>query len=661
MCGITGVVNLNRPELISEELLRGMLAMLRHRGPDEFGIYRSDWAGLGSARLSILDLLGGQQPISNADNNLWIVYNGEVFNFVELRLKLEALGHHFITHTDTEIIVHLYEEFGPGCLSLLNGQFAIAIWDERERCLFLARDRMGVRPLYYTLSNEQFIFGSEIKAILMHPAIKAEIDPAVLAQVFTFWSAQPPASIFHGIQSLPPAHYLLLKDGCVEVKPYWTLDLSEEMDPDQPLQPVLEEFKRLLIDATLVRLRADVPVGAYLSGGLDSSLTTAIIRKYTQNHLETFSIAFSDPHFDESSFQQRMAERLGTHHHVVTATHDDIGRIFPEVIWHTESPILRTAPAPMFLLSRLVREHHMKVVITGEGADELLGGYDIFKEMLVRRFWAQNPESERRPMLLTRLYPDIDALGSHARAYRKAFFRKDLTQTDSPYYSHAIRWNNGMRLLRFLRPQQLTNMVEQAAVVPLPGGFDRWSQLAKAQYLEIVTFLSPYLLSSQGDRMSMGHSVEGRFPFLDYRVVEFCNRLPAQWKMYGLTEKWLLRQVGRELLPEEIWRRPKRPYRAPIHRSFFNAEAPGYIQDMLSTEALEESGLFDPLAVKQLVRKATFGAAALSEVDEMAVAGILSTQLVHDQFIQHFSNHKADLTAADRVKVINRTAEVHSS
>jgi len=660
MCGITGIVNLDQPGPIREETLRDMLGMLRHRGPDEFGIYRSEWAGLGSARLSIIDLSGGQQPISNEDGSLWIVYNGEVFNYIELRPKLEALGHQFSTHTDTEIILHLYEEYGPDCLSMLNGQFALAIWDERERSLFLARDRMGIRPLYYTVNNGRFIFGSEIKSILAYPGVKAEIDPAALAQVFTFWSAQPPATIFKAIQTIPPAHYLLLKDGQAAVKPYWKLDLSQEMDPDQPLQPVLEEFKRLLIDATLIRLRADVPVGAYLSGGLDSSLTTAIIRKYAQNRLETFSIAFSDPLFDESSFQMQMAKTLGTNHHVIQATHEEIGRIFPQVIWHAETPILRTAPAPMYLLSGLVHDHRMKVVMTGEGADELLGGYDIFKEMLVRRFWARDPESERRPMLLTRLYPDIGALSGPGRAYLKAFFKKDLAQTESPFYSHSIRWNNGQRLLRFLQPQPLNNLAEQTAGVPLPAGFDRWSPLAKAQYLEMVTFLSPYLLSSQGDRMGMGHSVEGRFPFLDVRVVEFCNRLPAQWKMYGLTEKWLLRQFGRELLPEEIWRRTKRPYRAPIHRSFFNADAPDYIQHALSTAALEESGLFNPIAVQQLVRKATSGT-ALSEVDDMAVAGILSTQLVHEQFVQHFSTRLTSLTAADRIKVIHRTAEVRPS
>lgn len=656
MCGITGVVNLNSSEPVSEETLRGMLGMLRHRGPDEFGIYRSQWAGLGSARLSIIDLNSGQQPISNEDGSLWIVYNGEVFNYIELRPELEARGHRFTTNSDTEVVLHLYEEFGPACLSQLNGQFALAIWDERRRSLLLARDRMGIRPLYFARSNDHFIFGSEIKAILAHPGMKAEIDPQALAESFTFWSVQPPRSIFRGIESLPPAHYLLLQGAHGTIEPYWRLDFSGERDEDGSFEPTLRELKDLLIDSTLIRLRADVPVGAYLSGGLDSSLTTAIVKKYTGAHLETFSISFSDPDFDESNFQRRMAAHLGTNHHVVYCTHADIGRVFPEVIWHTESPILRTAPAPMFLLSGLVREHGMKVVITGEGADELLGGYDIFKEMAVRRFWARDPDSTLRPQLLTRLYPDISALNRTSWSYLTAFFKKSLMEIRSPYYSHLLRWSNGQRLQRFLQPQPDQSLEYLMGKISLPFGFDSWSPLAKAQYLEITTFLSPYLLSSQGDRMGMGHSVEGRFPFLDYRVVEFCSRLPSRWKLYGMTEKWLLRMFGRELLPEEIWKRTKRPYRAPIHRSFFAGDSPAYVKEILSEPALEESGLFNPMAVQQLVRKASSGA-TLSEVDDMAIAGILSTQLVHHLFVNQFSSRRAFLTPSDRVKSIDHTRE----
>ena len=516
---------------------------------------------------------------------------------------------------------------------------------------------MGIRPVFYTLRDDQLIFGSEIKALLAHPAVQAEIQPEALAQVFTFWSTLAPHTIFRDIHELPPGHYLCLQDGELKIEPYWTLNFAEEPNDQRTADDTLDEFEQLLIDATLIRLRADVPVGAYLSGGLDSSVTTAIIRKYTQNRLDTFSIAFSDPTFDESDFQQRMAEYLGTDHQVVTCTHANIGRVFPEVIWHTETPTLRTAPAPMFLLSQLVHDRNFKVVMTGEGADELLGGYDIFKEMVIRRFWAKDPDSTIRPLLLKRLYPEIGQLNSTSGAFLMAFFKRGLTATDATFYSHAMRWNNAARLQRFMLDPDAAGKHLEDELVAIPRGFKTWSHFGQAQYLEIVTFLSPYLLSSQGDRVAMGHSVEGRFPFLDYRMVEFCGRLPAKYKMRGLREKWLLRQVGRKLLPPEIWTRRKRPYRAPIQRSFFNSDGTtAYVQELLAERAIQEAGLFNPQAVAQLVRKAVSGA-HLSEMDDMAVAGILSTQLVHQQFVKDFNTRLSQLHPNDRVKVVCPTRE----
>ena len=652
MCGIVGVLNVHEPQPVPESILRQMLSMIRHRGPDEFGIYRDDWANLGNARLSIIDLGGGQQPIGNEDGTVWIVFNGEIFNHIELRPDLEAKGHRFKTNCDTEVVLHLYEEYGPDCLNYLNGQFAIAIWDTRKRSLFLARDRMGVRPLFYTVRDGQLIFGSEIKTLLAHPNITAEIDPDALAQVFTFWSALIPNTVFKDIYSLPPAHYLLVQDGNFKINPYWELDFTVE-ESKRTAQDYLDEFEQLLIDATLIRLRADVPVGAYLSGGLDSSTTTALIRKYTQNPLDTFSIAFSDPDFDESEFQRRMAGILGTDHQVVYCTQPEIGHVFPEVIWHTEIPTLRTAPAPMYLLSKLVHNHDLKVVITGEGADEFLGGYDIFKEMVIRRFWARQPDSEMRPLLLRRLYPEIARLGGSSESFLRAFFKKNISDTDSPFYSHILRWSNTGRLQRLLLnppSQPLTEWVSDR--VSIPEAFQNWSPLGQAQYLEIVTFLSPYLLSSQGDRVAMANSVEGRFPFLDYRVVEFCNHLPTQMKLRGLNEKWLLRQLASKLLPPDILQRRKRPYRAPIHRSFFNANSASYVSELLSESALQASGLFNPLAIAQLVRKAQSGA-QLSEVDDMAIAGVISAQLVHHLFVKDFTSRLSTLTDGDRVKVVN--------
>ena len=634
MCGIAGVLNLEDKPPVELAVLRQMLGMLRHRGPDEFGLYRDPSVGLGSARLGIIDLTGGSQPIGSEDGRFWIVFNGEVFNYVELRPQLEARGHIFSTHTDTEVVLHLYEDHGPGCLSYLNGQFAFAVWDTAKRQLFLARDRLGVRPLFYTNRGGRLVFGSEIKSVLAFPGLGAEIDHTSLGQIFTFWSTLTPRTVFTGIFEIPPAHYLVTQGNSFNIHRYWSLDFTADSAGRRPERKYQEEFENLLIDATQIRLRADVPVGAYLSGGLDSSLTTAIVRKHTNNRLETFSIAFENPDFDESAFQQRMADYFGTEHRVVLCTHADIGQVFPEVIWHTETPILRTAPAPMYMLSKLVHDHRLKVVLTGEGADEFLGGYDIFKEMKIRRFWARNIASRLRPLLLRRLYPDIPALGGAGGTYLSAFFSRDLSETATPFYSHLIRWGNTARTRRFLSDSQ-AGVAPYAETIPLPADFHRWSHLGQAQYLEVVVFLSEYLLSSQGDRMAMAHSVEGRYPFLDSRIVEYANRLPPDVKVRGLTEKWLLKQIGRRLLPPEIWQRPKRPYRAPVHRSFF-PQTPAYADELLSEIALQDSQLFKAAAVAQLVRKARSGA-NLSEVEDMALAGVLSTQLVYHQFVKNFS------------------------
>jgi len=607
-----------------------MLEMIKHRGPDGFAIYCDQQVGLGSARLSIIDLDTGNQPIGNEDESLWIVFNGEIFNYLELRAELEKRGHRFRTKSDTETILHMYEEFGPDCLNQLNGQFAIAIWDNLNRSLFLARDRLGVRPVFYTQTANQLIFGSEIKSILAHPGMQAKIDLQALQQVFTFWSVQSPASIFEGIGELPPGHYLLATDNRVSIQPYWRLDFGAPASLRSESE-YLDELESLLIDAVRIRLRADVPVGAYLSGGLDSSVITALIRKYSQSELETFSITFSDPAFDESQYQLEVSQYLGTRHNVVHCSYEDLGNIFPQVIWHTETPLLRTAPAPMFLLSRLVRSKNFKVVLTGEGADEFLAGYDIFKEMRLRRFWARQPASELRPLLLRRIYRDIAKLSDGQLGYLKAFFRKGLAETGSPYYSRLIRWSNTARNTRFLR--QTDRALEHPAN-RLPSDFGNWSHLAQAQYLEITTFLSPYLLASQGDRMAMGNSVEGRYPFLDYRMVAFQNSLPDHLKLHGLKEKWLLKQLGARLLPETTWQRLKKPYRAPIKECFFT-NPPDYLRELLSPQLLEESGCFEPTTVTALIEKAG-RVDNLSEVDSMAVAGIISTQLVYQLFVRDF-------------------------
>jgi len=657
MCGIAGILNRAGDEPVTEGALRQMLALIRHRGPDEFGVFLDDGVGLGNARLSIIDPGNGQQPIGNEDGSLWIVFNGEIFNYPELRPELEARGHQFTTNTDTEVLLHLFEEFGPDCLSRLNGQFACAIWNCNDRSLFLARDRFGIRPLFYAQKNGSFIFGSEIKAIFGSGRVARQFDPVGIDQVFNFWSTVSPRTAFQNVVELPPGHWMRVNAGGTEIQRYWQLQFAETAAQDtdfneRMVQQRAEELRELLTDAVRVRLRADVPVAAYLSGGLDSSVIAALVRDIAPEQLNTFSISFHDAKFDESEFQQRMARHLGTRHEVISATHEDIGRVFPEVVWHCETPILRTAPAPMFLLSSLVQRRGFKVALTGEGADEILGGYDIFKEDKIRRFWAAQPNSNLRPRLLQRLYPDIAGMNQTGAGFLAAFFREDLASVESPFYSHAIRWRNGARSRRFFSGDLLASAAHGTSDAPpmaLPGRFHRWGALERAQHLEISLFLENYLLSSQGDRMSMAHGVEGRFPFLDYRVAEFCARLPARLKLRVLKEKYLLRRMAVPFLPPEITGRRKRPYRAPIHRAFFHDHAESYVDDLLSPESLRESALFKPAAVAHLVAKLKSGE-RIGETDDMALAGILSTQLLHHQFIADF-RLPAPLGPRDNVKV----------
>lgn len=642
MCGIAGKLD-RRGNGVTEGLLRRMLGAIRHRGPDQFGIYLDRQIGMGNARLSIIDLGNGQQPICNEDGSLWIVFNGEIFNYIELRADLLARGHVLGTKTDTETILHLYEELGPECLQYLNGQFAMAIWDAKREELFLSRDRLGVRPLFYTDDGSRLLFASEIKALLASDEVPAELDLVSLDQVFTYWSTLSPRTMFRGIRELPPGHFLLAKRNCIRVQKYWEVafDQGDVGAPIRQEREYLDELHHLLVEATRLRLRADVPVGAYLSGGLDSSIIASIVRNHAANRLDTFSISFSDDRFDESEFQRCMARHLQTEHQVVHATHGDIGRVFPDVIWHVETALMRTSPAPMFLLSRLVKQRGFKVVLTGEGADEFLGGYDIFKEMKVRRFWAHQPESKWRHRLLKRLYPDIRELSLNSDAFASAFFGRGLCDTHRWDYSHHLRWETSRRCTRFFSESTKQRIREEGKEsgngMEYPADFNRWGDLEKAQYLEISVFLSQYLLSSQGDRVAMANSVEGRFPFLDYRVIEFCNRLPSRLKLRGLTEKYLLKQLGKQILPTLIWSRSKRPYRAPIHRSFFNDSTEPYVDELLSPRAIQKTGIFNPAAVSQLAGKARNGL-ALGETDDMALAGILSTQLLHHQFVADFRN-----------------------
>jgi asparagine synthase (glutamine-hydrolysing) len=638
MCGIAGIFHQKTDKKAEHSIVKNMVRSMFHRGPDEDGYYVKDNIGLGQSRLSIIDLSTGTQPIFNEKRDICVVFNGEIYNYIELREDLLKKGHTFYTRSDTEVIVHLYEEYGSEFLQFLNGQFAIALWDEKKKELLLARDRVGIRPLFYArLDDGTFLFGSEMKAIFCYPEIKPEIDPAGLNQVFTLWVNIPPRTVFKGIDELPPGEFMVVSPAGIERRSYWKLRYPGEKEyEDRPLSYYSERLKELLYDAVTLRLRADVPVAAYLSGGIDSSIITTLVKKYHNNNLITFSVAFQDEAYDERFYQQEMVAFLGTDHRMVEADYGKIGNAFEDVVKFAEKPMIRTAPAPLYILSGLVRENGIKVVLTGEGADEMFGGYNIFKEDKIRRFWAESPNSKIRPRLLLSLYPYI-ARDSRTDRFWQMFFKKGLQDTDNKYYSHLVRWNNTSQIKRFFTGPYREAFDEARIFEELDAFVDsdilRWHPLCRAQYLEKTLFMSGYLLSSQGDRMMMGHSVEGRFPFLDHRVVEFAGTIPPKYKIKILNEKYILKKTYEDMLPKRVVHRDKQPYRAPIAPCFTGSG--NMASQLLERESIEKFGYFDPSSIDKFLAKIKQAEGnTTSARDDMALVGIASLQLLHQHFMK---------------------------
>jgi asparagine synthase (glutamine-hydrolysing) len=642
MCGITGFVNLHG-ERADAGLARASIQRIAHRGPDESGVHVDGPCAFGHARLSIVDLAAGQQPMSTQDGRYWIVFNGEIFNHVELRERLIAKGHPFRTRCDTEVILQLYQAVGKDCVYEMNGQWAFAIWDTKEQTLFMSRDRMGIRPLYYMKTPEHFIFGSEIKTIFCHPGASRRLNLRGLDDVLTIWSTTSPQTMFEGVLELPPGHSLWLAGDEVRVERFWELDYTEP-ESGRSEEDYAQEVLELLIDAARLRFQsADVPVGAYLSGGLDSTLVTSIVRRFTNAPLRTFSVVFEDAEFDESSYQRQAIDYLRVDHQQVLCRKQDIAEHFADVIWHTEQPVVRTAPAPMYLLARLVRECGFKVVLTGEGADEIFGGYDIFKEAKVRRFWARQPKSKLRPLLLRKLYPYMPGLQRQSEEYLRAFFYARPEDLKSPFFSHLPRWELTRKLRAFYSEAVKESLAGydcyESIERNLPSGYPRWNPFSQAQFLEARYLMPGYILSSQGDRMAMAHGVEGRFPFLDYRVVQLAARIPARLKMKVLNEKYLLKKAAGDLIPPFLHKRPKQPYRAPEALSFYDPQTgkarAQYVEDLLSADRVKRTGVFNPQAVQQLAEKARRGK-VIGVRDGMALVSILSTQLLIEQFVEGF-------------------------
>nr|MBP9088987.1 asparagine synthase (glutamine-hydrolyzing) [Kofleriaceae bacterium] len=567
-------------------------------------------------------------------------FNGEIFNFVELRNELLGYGHVFRTHSDTEIIVHAYEQWGEAAFARFNGQFAIALWHRKQQQLTLVRDRVGVRPLYFCLHAGRLYFASELKAIFASdPSISREFDPAGIDDTFTFWSPIDERTAFRSIRQLRPGELMTVTAHAVHKRTYW----QPQFPPSVPmfegsLDDAAHAVRAALDEATRLRIvRADVPVGCYLSGGIDSSLIAALGRKHQGATFHTFSLRFADAEYDETPYQRLMAEQLQTTHHEVVVQRRDIAAWLPDVVWHAERPLLRTAPAPMFGLAQLVAQTGIKVVLTGEGADEFFGGYDIFREGAVRRFWSRHPASPRGPRMLEQLYPYLQRSPVAQRALAAQFFARNLDQAQQPGFAHEPRFRATAALKRLFSAQLRDALGDRNAndqlLATLPADIAAWAPLAQDQYVEMRTLLAPYLLAAQGDRMMMAHSIEGRFPFLDLEVMTLANSLPAAYKLNGLREKAVLKHLAGGLIPDQLIHRAKQPFRAPDALAFVQ-DPPPWLTEELRPEAIAAVGIFDAPTALALWAKCQRQNPAIpfSNSDNMALIGLISTQLLASAF-----------------------------
>jgi asparagine synthase (glutamine-hydrolysing) len=634
MCGIAGIIDYKN-ESDRKPVVSKMLSVISYRGPDDSGIYNSKYSTIGNVRLSIIDVSGGRQPLSDQTGRYWIVFNGEIFNYPELRTELCQSGYIFKTHSDTEVLVQLFAKYGSKCLGKLNGQFAFAIWDKYNEELFLARDRVGIRPLFYTISQGRFSFASEIKSLFVQDEIIPEFDPESLMQIYTFWTAITPNTAFKNVFELSPGEFMIYGRSGIKIEKYWELSFAK-CNTSLSMQDAQDQFHELFTDSVRIRLRADVEVAAYLSGGLDSSTTVAYINNIEPKILNTFSVGFEENSFDESQYQTEAANYFNTKHTSVICTSDEIAKTFPKVVWHSETPLMRTAPSPMYMLSKLVRDNGIKVVMTGEGADEILGGYNIFKETKIRYFWANQPNSTFRPLLLKKLYPYLPQLKNSNAVALRMFFGFRLEDVNNPYYSHQLRWNNANHIIKHLSEkikESLGNYSPHSKISDrLPSDFNTWDAVAKAQWLETTIFMSGYLLSSQGDRMALANSVEGRYPFLDYRLIEFCASLPARFKLNGLNEKHLLKKLMINRISKNILDRSKQAYRAPVSSVFLSSNPPEYVDKMLSEQYINQVGVFDVSSLSSFLKRIQKSGTS-SEVDNMLITFVISTHLLFDQFI----------------------------
>lgn len=638
MCGIAGIIDLAGEQPVDVAALRRMAAAILHRGPDEEGFFIEPGVGLASRRLSIVGLADGQQPIFNETGSVVVVFNGELFDYPEVKAALAARGHEFRTHCDTELLVHLWEEHGEGMFAHLRGQFAFALYDREERTLILARDRVGICPLHWARRGDTLYFGSEIKAILASGQVEAKADIRGLDHIFTFFAMATRRTVFEGVSSLLPGSYLKIQFrdsgrlADVRERVYWDLDFPDRGDEyNPPVRRAVDEFREVFFEAVELRLRADVPVGAYLSGGVDSTSVAVAASKIRGESIPSFTIQITDPALDETERALLAADVIGSRPTVVVCSGEEISAAYPELVVASEAPVMDTSCAALLCLAKEVHRQGFRAVVTGEGADEALAGYPWYKS--------------------NRLFRMLD-VGSFrpSNAIRRAFLR--ITAPHIPWSNveriqeliggpHACMDLYGMVSLSrsaFYRPETYDAIGGHIAYEDLDLNLDRlkkWHPLNQSLYLGYKTMLPGLLMNHKGDRPAMHSSVEARYPFLDERVLDYCARIHPRYKLKGLRrDKHLLRLVAAQMLPGTIANRPKAMFRAPFANTFFQ-NPPSFVEDLLSEESLRKTEYFDPERVRRFretFHQYRWGGGRRLTI-EMGLTGVMATQLWHHTFL----------------------------
>ena len=586
MCGICGIFNYTQKP-IDQEMVRRMNNLLTYRGPDAEGYYFSDHIGMGSRRLSIIDLSGGDMPVYNEDGRISIVFNGEIYGYIELRDTLEKLGHRFKTRSDTETIVHAYEEYGEDFVSQLNGMFAFALWDSNQEELFIARDRVGEKPLFYTEVNGRFLFASEIKSLLLDPEVQPEVNPDAINQYLTALYIPYPQTIFKDIYKLPPGHFMRISRSGIKVKRYWH---PEKIRPrDLPMEQATEELRELLADAVRIQMRSDVPVGAFLSAGMDSTSVVAFAKRTTKGaNLKTFAVGFEGADWDERPGARSVAEMYETDHYDISVAPEDLWRLLPKLVWHMDEPMGDGSIVPLYIISSLARQH-VKVVLCGAGGDELFAGYPRY-EIGFRGLQQRTLQS-----LPTPIKEAAEGLGNLYSAGFGNRVRVAMRSVDRQYFEDHT-WLTPAERQGLLQ----TNRSSYAQVVSKHYHRLAWSDpVNRLMFVDINTYMSDDLLPMT-DRMTMGVSLEGRLPFLDYRLIEWALALPGDMKLRNGTNKYVLRKAMNGLLPEEILDRPKRGFGPPFN-AWLRAGILDYARELLLSPRAVQRRIYDPDFIAHLL------------------------------------------------------------